>query len=73
MIEKMAIGEKVTMLGYNDPNHIFYGIVAEITEFRQFQMASNDNWYWCAKLNYKFLGEQSSDWYPVRYLSCLDR
>lgn len=66
---KFAPGTKVTMLGYNDKQHVFFGITATVLENRQFQNATNDEWYWSALIEFQFLGETTQHFYPEKYLS----
>ena len=64
------IGHKVTLVGYDQPGHVFYGVIASVIKLKQFQRASDDNWYECAYLldaNGEPIG-----YYPVMFLSLKD-
>jgi hypothetical protein len=57
------------MVGYDDSGHVFYGITATVLSSKQFQNATNDEWYWSALIEYDFLGETTKNYYPEKYLS----
>lgn len=62
------IGDTVTMTDFDQ-----FGLrgmkqpAARITGFRQFQSASSDDWYWCARLEIE--GDDKPRYYPCRFLA----
>lgn len=64
----ISIGDKVTMEGFDDPESLFYGIVATVKGLEEHQNASDDDWHWSANIEYLFDGELGWSLYPVKFL-----